>query len=183
MNELLEKAYNCYIRFLNRLNYGNVTQNYCLLYDAILYIANDLDEEQFYQYFVNNLDCGTRYPLDITEDMDRLILWTLNESSVVLNTFQWNTIPAPADGTFSFTTNQLEGYNWLYISVPQDVNMYIYNELNMQLYDSLAPVDGVNQLFNLVGTMTTVNGDTNNVYRKNEVFNSHNRPLFKVKIY
>lgn len=185
MNELLEKAYNCYIRYLNKLNYGTVTQNYCLLYDSILYIANDINDEQFYQYFVNNLNCkgaGSSFELDITDNMDRLILWTLNSSDTVLGTFTWNTVPAPQSGNYSFVTNSVSGYNWLYLSVPQDVNLLIYNELNIQLYDSNIAAGNPSQLFTLVGTMTTVNGHTNNVYRKNDVFNSLNSVLFKITI-
>ena len=180
---LLEKAYNCFIVYLDRLNYGRTNQNYCLLYDAILTLANDITDKQFVEYFEANLDCGTRYELQITEDMERKILWTLNSSEIVLDTFVWNEIPVPEDGTFQFTTNSLGGFNYLYISIPQGVNSYFFNELNMQIFDSLAAPTAPNQIFHLVGTMTLENGSVNNVYRKDDVYNTYNPVLFKVKIY
>lgn len=182
-NVLLEKAYNCYIAYLDNLNYGKVTQNYCLLYDAILMIANDITDQQYVEYFESNLDCNRRYVLNITDDMGRQILWTLNDSEVVLGNFNWTTIDAPINTTYQFTTNSLGGFNYVYISVPQTVNMLIFNELNVQIQDSLAPGTNPNQLFTLVGTMTLENGNTNNVWKKKDVYNTINPVLFKVKIY
>lgn len=183
MNELLQKAYDCYLVYLDNLNYGNVTQNDCLLYDAILAIANDITEEQYLQYFVANLFCGGKYPLTITSDMDRLIAWTLNESETVQPDFDWHSLGAPTNTTYPIHTNTEVGFRFFYLSVPQGVNILVTNELDMTLYDSALPVDAQNQLFSLVGTMTMENGQTNNVFRKDDVFNATNSVLFNVKLY
>jgi hypothetical protein len=178
---LLEKAYNCYIVYLDNLNYGKVSQNYCLLYDAILTISNNIEDKKYIQYFENNLNCSDLFPLNITADVNRKILWTLNNSSTVLSSFVWNEIPVPKNGLFSFTTNSLPGFNYLYISIPQSTQIIILNELNMQIYDSLSSSSSTNQLFELVGTQT-VGGTANNVYKKKNVYNTFNGVLFKVQI-
>jgi hypothetical protein len=180
MNELLEKAYNCYLVYLDNLNYGNVTQNDCLLYDAILTIANNIQEEQYIQYFVANLFCGNKYPLTITSDMNRLIAWTLNESETVSNTFDWHLINAPTNVTYPIQTNSEVGFRYFYLSIPQGSNFTVTNELNMQLYDSALPKENLNQIFTFVGTATMENGQVNNIYRKDDVYNATNSVLFKV---
>ena len=182
-NILLEKAYNCFIVYLDRLSYGKVNQSYCLLYDAILAIANNIQEPQYIQYFENNLDCINMYYLNITDSMNRKILWTLHDSDILLNSFSWNEIDAPINDTYQFTTNSKISFNYLYVSIPQGVNSMIFNELNVQIFDSLVGPNATNQLFSLVGTMTLPNGSVNNVYRKNDVYNTYNPVLFKVKIY
>jgi len=183
-NILLEKAYNCYMIYLDHLNYGKVNQNYCMVYGAILAIANNITDEQFVQYFEEHLLCeNPLYKLTITEDMDRYILWTLSPSDVLLSNFSWNEIPAPTNTTYPFTTNSLYGFNYLYVSVPQNENFIIYNELNMSLYDSSIGAGELNQIFTLIGTMTLDNGNVNNVYKKNDVYNTNNSVLFKVRLY
>lgn len=179
---LLEKAFNCYLIYLDNLNYGKVSQSYCLLYDAILMISNNIDDKKFAQYFENNLDCPKLHSLNITEDMNRKILWTLNSSPTLLSSFTWNEIPTPSNGVFQFTTNNLYGFNYLYVSIPQDVETILYNELDMQIYNSTVAPSGSNQLFELVGTMN-VGNTINNVYKKKNVYNTNNGVLFKVKIY
>lgn len=183
MNDtLLQKAYNCYLVFLDNLNYGKVNQNYCLVYDAILLIANNIEDKQYIQYFENNLECGSLYTLNITTDMNRKILWTLSSSSTPLDNFVWNEIAANKNATYQFTTNSLPGFNYLYIATPQDKSVIIYNELNMPVFDSSAAPNGNNQLFELVGTKT-VGNNTNNIYKKKNVYNTFNPVLFKVQIY
>lgn len=178
---LLQKAYNCYLVFLDNLNYGKVSKNYCLIYDAILCIANNVEDKQFIQYFENNLECGSLYSLNITTDMNRKILWTLNSSSTVLDGFSWNQISVPKNGTYEFTTNSLTGFNYLYIATPQEATVIIYNELNIPVFNSTLPTNSSNQLFELVGTKT-VGTTTNNVYKKKNVYNTFNPVLFKVQI-
>lgn len=183
MNELLQKAYDCYLVYLDNLNYGNVTQNDCLLYDAILTIANNIQEERYIQYFVANLFCGDKYPLTITSDMDRLIAWTLNEEETVDNLFDWHELEAPTNTTYRVTTNSEIGFRFFYLSIPQGVNVTIMNELDMVLYDSTLPANNVNQVFSLSGTMVMEGGQINNIYRKDDIYNATNSILFKVKIY
>lgn len=181
-NILLQKAYDCYLIYLDNLNYGRVNQNDCLVYDAILAIANNITDKQFIQYFEENLLCGNLYPLTLTDDMDRFILWVLDPSETLLSNFVWNEIPAPTNTVYPFTTNSLYGFNYLYVSVPQNVNFTIENELNITIYDSSLPAEATNQLFALAGTMTLDNGTVNNVYRKTNVYNTHNPILFKVRL-
>lgn len=184
MNELLNRAYNCYLVYLDNLNYGKVDQNYCLLYDAVLTIANNIDEEKYMQYFVANLLCASPYNnLEITDDMDRIMAWTLNSSETVTNEFDWHEISTPTNKTYPINTNTEVGFRFFYLSVPQGTNFIVTNELNMQLYDSALPADNPSQIFSLMGTVTMDNGQTNNVYRKDDVYNASNSVLFNVKLY
>lgn len=183
MNELLQRAYNCYLVYLDNLNYGKVDQNYCLVYDAILTIANNIEEEQYREYFIANLLCGERYPLTITTDMDRQLAWTLNESETVTNMFDWHYLGTPSNTTYFINTNALVGFNFFHLSIPQGTNFMVQNELNIVLYDSSLPASGVNQIFSLTGTMTMPNGYTNNTFKKDDVYNTTNSVLFKVTLY
>jgi len=180
MNELLEKAYNCYLIYLDKLNYGNVNQEYCLVYDAILAISNNITDEKYRQYFVNNLLCPTKYPLTITSEMNKMIMWTLNSSSNILNNFNWNNISPTGKNLYEFTTNSVPGFNFLYLSIPEDVSFIVMNELNMVIQNNLKSAGDVNQLFIFIGT-STVNGKINNIWRKKDVFNSLNKVSFKIQ--
>lgn len=55
MDSLLTTSYNSYIRFLSRLNKGRVDQDYSLTYDAILCLRNNIIDEIYVQFFINNL--------------------------------------------------------------------------------------------------------------------------------
>lgn len=183
MNELLIRAYNCYLVHLDNLNFGRTDKTYCLLYDAILTIANDIQEEQFIEYFVANLFCPENFPLELTKDMNRVIAWTLNDSDIVQNSFNWNIINAPINDTYPIQTNKLIGFNFFYLSIPQGTNFIVYNELNMVLYDSALPANHNNQLFSFKETMLMNNNQTNNIFRKNDIYNTSNSVLFKIKLY
>jgi hypothetical protein len=68
------------------------------------------------------------------------------------------------------------------LALPKDKKVKIQNELNVTVYDSeLSPNNG-NQLFSFIGTITK-HGVTNDVYRKDDVFNSTNEVTFKIKLY
>jgi len=178
---LLEKTYNCYLTYLDKLAYGKTDQDTCLLYGAIQLMSNDISSSRYSQFFSENLMCPDRFILNITEDMDKHILWVL-DTSAQLGQFNWNDIPAPADGLYEFTTNSVASFNFLYVAVPQNTKITIYNELNMVIYDSELPVNANNQLFHLVGTKTLDNGTINDVYRKDDVFNSTHSVMFKIKL-
>ncbi len=64
-NELLEKAYNCYIRFLSNMNYGRYSENYELIKDSIACITEDISDKKFIEYFTSNLTCPIFFPIQI----------------------------------------------------------------------------------------------------------------------
>lgn len=181
-NELLNKAYNCYMQFLTNMNYGRISQCYSLLYDAILSLQENITEVQYTQYFENNLVCPELYPLDITESM-RIFAWHLNSSDSA-TTYIWNEIPVPVLGEYTFTTNTKYGLNFLYIAVPPDTNFIVYNALGHVIQNSLLPEGEVNQLFTLVGTSQMSNGVINQVWKKTDPFNTTTYPIeFKIKLF
>jgi hypothetical protein len=57
MHNLIEQVVNCYIKYLNNLSYGITTQDYKLLYGAILALKNNIKDEKYLEYFKNNLCC------------------------------------------------------------------------------------------------------------------------------
>lgn len=57
MDKLLTKSFNCYMAFLTRLNKGNTSQDYCILYDSILCLKHNITEKKYLEYFTNNLNC------------------------------------------------------------------------------------------------------------------------------
>lgn len=183
MEELIEKAYNCYIAYLNRLNYGKVDQSYCLLYDAILAIANDITEEKYLEYFINNLTCPILYQIEEAENINRMISWTLSSEETPDATFSWTELAAQTDTTYYVITSELVGFNFFYVSVPQSSNCIIYNELDMVLYNSTLSAADPSQAFSLAGTLTTSEGQANNILRKNDVYNTTHPVLFKVKLF
>jgi hypothetical protein len=93
---LLQRAYNCYLTYLDRLAYGRTDQDFCLLYGGIQVLANKM-EERYAQFFRENLLCPERYDLDIVDNANKFILWTLN-ASPQLEEFTWSEIAAPVDG-------------------------------------------------------------------------------------
>ena len=182
MINLLQKAYNCYITYLDGLNYGRYSQNYCLLYDSILCLKNVITDEKYIQYFDNNLLCPERFTLNITEQMERIIAWDLS-TSYTSNSFVWNDLIAPMLATYTFNTDAEVGLHFIYLAIPQDVNFIVYNSLGFILHDSTKPQTDPGQNFQLYGTAIMSNGSTNNVWRKNDPFDSGREIEFKIKIF
>ena len=182
MVNLLEKTYNCYLNYIGYLSKGKVNQDYELLYDAILSLKVGLTEDVFYQYFMNNLNCPIKRPLNVSTDLGRDILWTLDSSDSILSSFSWTSILIPNAADYTLSTNKKYGFNFLYIAVPQGVQFTVRNELDMKLYDSTLSDYLETQLFSLVGTYTDPSGKIKSVYRKDDVFNSNNIVTFKIKI-
>lgn len=182
MVNLLEKAYNCYIAYLDRLNYGRVSQNYSLLYDSILCLKNVISEEKFIQYFENNLLCPERFALNITTAMERIIAWDLSTSYTALS-FIWNELPAPMLASYNFTTDAEFGLSFLYLAVPPDANFILYNSLGFVIHDSTIDQNANGQNFKLYGSALMSNGSTNNVWRKDEPYDSSKPIDFKIKLF
>ena len=161
MIKLLEKAYNCYITYLDRLNFGRTNQDYGLLYNACLAIDNNISVEQYNQFFINNLLCPTKYILHMDE-ISNIIAWDLS-TKIDETSFIWKETQAPSSGTYTITVGSESGLHFVYFSIPQDVEFKIYNALDMVLHDSTLIETAPGQLFKLAGTTMTSNGSTNNV--------------------
>ena len=58
MVNLLLKSYNCYISYLDNLNFGRTDQNYNLLYDSVILLKSNINNPKFIEYFINNLSCN-----------------------------------------------------------------------------------------------------------------------------
>lgn len=58
MDKLKEKIINCYKQYLTNLTYGITTQDYKLLYGAILLAKNNINDQKYIEYFINNLNCS-----------------------------------------------------------------------------------------------------------------------------
>lgn len=56
MDNLLTKSYNSYLKLLTNMNYGKTEENYCLLYDSILCLKNNITDTKYIQYFINNIN-------------------------------------------------------------------------------------------------------------------------------
>jgi hypothetical protein len=181
MLKLLEKAYNCYMSLLFNMNYGKTDTDYCVLYDSVLALDNNITEPKYVQYFENNLLCQTKYPLNITTAMEREIAWFLSPNSTNTS-FIWNPKETPTLSTYYVSISPKSGFNYLYFSIPQDVNFIIYNTLDMVLYNS-SLIDSADQLFILVGTTTTSKGATNNVYRKKDVYATSTPTNYKISLF
>jgi hypothetical protein len=87
------------------------------------------------------------------------------------------------DGIYTFTTLSVDGFNFLYLSVPEGKALKIQNSLDIILYDSERPSSDDDQQFCITGKIVTSNGTINNVFRKNDIYNSHNPAFFKIRIY
>ena len=87
MINLLEKVINCFSTYLTRLSYGVTEQDYELLYDAVLLLKNNLDEDRYIQYYYNNLQCPVAFKLVISEQALRMISHTLSTSEALLPSF------------------------------------------------------------------------------------------------
>lgn len=182
-SKLLEKAYNCYMYFVTNVLYGRTNQDYDMLYGATLMLKNNITNQSLTECFENRLNCPTLYSLAGIDSAAKLITWTLNTALNVNDTFVWNEIPYSQEGVYTFNTTSTPGFNFLYISIPQDTDMFIHNSMDIILLDTGRPSSDDDQLFHLVGTYTTSTGSINNVFRKNDVYNSNNPVFFKLKIY
>ena len=111
------------------------------------------------------------------------IFWTLDQAEDVQIDFNWVNLPVEHNKTSSFVTYTENTFQFLYISVPQNSILSLYNELDHILYDSTIADSVPSQLFYLIGTMVTPFGITNSVYRKKDQFNTNNPVLFKIKIF
>lgn len=181
-NELLSKAYNCYLQFLSNMNYGRINQCYSLLYDAILSLKENITDIQYTQYFENNLICPEVFTLNEIEPM-RILAWHLNSNSDA-SSYVWEEIMVPTLGEYSFTTHTKYGLNFLYLSIPPNTNFIVYNALGNVIHNSTLPEGGTNQLFTLVGTSLMTNGAINQVWKKIDPFNTTTYPIdFKVKLF
>lgn len=180
MINLEEKVVNCFSSFIKALNCGKTDRDYCLLYDAILLLKNNITEDKYVQYFNNNLTCPIIIDLVKTDEMDRIIGFTLNSSDTVLETFTWTETESTNLKTYNITTNSVSGYNFLYFSTPPGTNVRIYDALNNLLFDSSTPG---NYEFELAGSVETSKGQTNVVYKKKNVYNSINPVTFTVSLF
>ena len=171
MFNLKEKVVNCYLQFLTQLNYG-IVRDYNLLYAAVLYLKNDIDESRYEQYLYNNLNCNKEITLTETSTTHMIIGNTLNSSSTLLETFEWNELSILNTGLYTITTTPKSGFNYLYISVPTGLTPVIYDSMG----------DNITSSFNYVGEVITSLGKKNDVYKKDNVFNSSNSIQIKVSI-
>lgn len=106
--------------------------------------------------------------------------WGLSQSETIDENLVWNKIQYNSGTTTTLVNNIVPGYNFLYISVPKDSSLAIYNALNILLYNNL--LDDSGQLFSYIGEYQTPGGATNDVYRKNDVYNTGQQVLFYLTI-
>jgi len=180
MVKLIQKVANCYQYYLNRLSYGITSQDYDLLYDAILFLKSGLIDAGFEEFFENNLNCVGDIVLPQTDTISNMIAWAFNSTGTVNPSTVFISSPIPDFGTFSITTNSVTGYNYLYIAVPQNKNTQIYDEMTSLMFDST--VAGSYD-FTYIGNLTMSNESINSIYRKNDVFNTYNPITYYVKIF
>jgi len=182
-NILLKKAYNCYIQFVNNLNYGRVSQDYNILYDAILSLKENISDVQFVQYFENNLFCPELFQLNITEEMSKTFAWDLNIDDNTTD-FIWKEIQLISLGDYNFVTNTKYGLNFLYVAIPPETNFIIYDVLGNILHNSTISEDTPGQLFTLMGTSQMSTGVMNQVWKKKNPFSTTTYPVeFKIKLF
>lgn len=182
MASLLEKVTRNFNEYLKRLNYGFTEQKYDVLYGAIVYLKleSELENLRYEQYFYNNLpyDSNLSFPT-IDEKPNRIISTTINNSYSLASGWTWTEIDAYSENvkTYNLTTNVLAGFNYLYISIPKGVDFIISDPLNFILFDSNIETE---QSFTKVGEITTSKNIKNNVYRKNDVYNTINSINLKI---
>lgn len=107
--------------------------------------------------------------------MDNTISWKIDSSKYLINDNTWSDIPIIKKSDYYITTNSVDGFNFLYITLPKKLRFSIYNKLNFMLYDS-ALED--NQLF-----LKIHENDYFLTLRKRDVYNTHNPVTFKITIY
>ena len=180
---LLSKTYNCYIKYLNNINYGRFQQDYCLLYDAILSLKENIIDKQFVQYFESNLFCPELTTINISQEMAKIFAWDLNVSDVATS-FSWKETAVTQLGDFNFTTNTQYGLNFLYIAIPPGVNFIIYDVLGNILHNSTLPEGTPQQEFTMVGSSRMSTGVMNVTWKKINPFSTTTYPVqFKIKLF
>ena len=172
IKDLKEKAINCYISFLTKLNYGLINQDYSILYATVLCIKNNITDRKYQEYFYNNLNCNMGVKLVDSNLMRMIIGYTLNSSGTFSDSFVFNETQIPNKGTYDLETHSLYGFNYLYISVPKGVDFSIYDALG----------NNITNEFIYVGEKVTSLLETNSIYRKDNVYNSINSINFNIKI-
>lgn len=180
MVKLIQKVANCYQYYLNRLSYGITSQNYDLLYNAVLFLKSGLTDARFEEFFTNNLTCVGDIVLPQIDSITSMIAWALNSTGTVDPSTVFMSSEIPDFGTFSITTNSITGYNYLYIAVPKNKNIQIYDQMTNLMFDST--VSGSYD-FTYVENLTMSNQSIDAVYRKNDVFNTYNPITYYVKIF
>lgn len=180
MPSFLEKAVNCYVTYLTNLNYGITDQEYCILYDSWILLKNNITDRRLVDYYSSHLNCPIKIKLELDMDVKNLITWTINRSGSITNLFEWNNVDiSTTNRYYTITTNSVSGYNYLYLTLPQYLDFMVYDEMNNLLFDTKNPNDN----FSLMGTVKTINGQTNLVYRKKNMFNTINKVNFNIKLY
>ena len=111
------------------------------------------------------------------------VFWTLDQAEAIEVDFNWVNLQVNHNEITGFVTYTENTFQFLYVSVPQNSILTLYNELNYVLYDSTVEDSAPTQLFYLIGTMTTPYGVINDVYRKKDQFNTNNPILFKIKVF
>ena len=181
MVNLMGKVVNCYQTFLTYLTYGITNQNYELLYDANLLLRNEITDEKFRQYFYNNLKCSSNINLNESVTVNnKVISWTLNDSDILTNLFNWSEVNVTAAQTYNINSGSTTGYYYMYLSVPKDTRILIYDELGNLLFDAS---DSNTDEFEPCGMIQTSYGNINTVYKKKNMFNAKNPIVFTIKIY
>lgn len=183
MANFLEKIYNCYLHFLNDIGKGNVNIDYKNLYGSVILQKNNITNKRLVECMSSKLNCPIIYQISDVKMEDKILSWAMSSNTNILNSFVWNEVQIDSVGTYYITTNSQSGFNFIYISIPQGSNFSIYNSLDIEIFNSTLPQSGINQLFSLSGTITTSKGGINNVYRKDDVFNTFNPVSFKIKIF
>lgn len=184
MPSFLEKAVNCYISYLTNLNYGITDQKYCILYDSWILLKNNITDRRIVDYYSSHLNCPIKIKLELSMDVKNLITWTINKSGATTNLFEWNNIDIlNTNKNYTVTTNSVVGYNYFYLTLPQNLDFTIYDEMNNLLFDTKNTNENLNNGFILEGTIKTINNQTNLVYRKKNMFNTVNKVTFNIKLY
>lgn len=180
MPSLLEKAINCYDQYLKNLNYGITNQKYCMLYEALVLLKYDINDKTLLDYYSSHLNCPININLVMDINVKNMITWTINRLDSVADTFEWNNIDiSTTNRYYTVTTNSVSGYNYFYLTIPQNQDFMIYDEMNNLLFDTKNP----NTNFVLRGTVTTSENQTNLVYMKSNMFNTVNQVNFNIKLY
>lgn len=178
MDNLMEKALTCYKKYLTNLNCGVTDQCYDMLYNALIYNDSGLNNQTYYQYFFNNLKCGGSVTPTIGYSGDVISIAVSSEETID-NTFEWDELEVSEPRIYTLVSQSIPGYNYVYISVPNNKNFKITDALGNILYDSTSQG---NYSFEYAGKITTDNNRTNKAYKKTNVFNTINPVKFNVEL-
>lgn len=128
-------------------------------------------------------DAGNTKVSHETVNAIRDVLWTLNESLTVNASFNWRKLKVEHDVVTNLVTYIENKHQFLYLSLPQNTELAIFNEVDYMLYDSTIGNDTLpEQLFYKVGTIEIYGGITNDLYRKKDTYNTNNPVLFKLRM-